>query len=73
MATARVADSRPDTMTIDEVAKGLGIHRMTAYELARQQALPVPVIRAGRRLFVSRKAYEAVMSERHAAKPEAAA
>ena len=58
--------TEPDTMTIDEIAERMQIHRTTAYELARQDALPAPVIRAGRRLFVSRRAYEAVMAARHA-------
>jgi len=66
-------DRQADTMTIDELAAGMRIHRTTAFELARQNRLPVPVIRAGRRLFVSRRAYEALMTERHSpTSPEAA-
>lgn len=50
------------TMTIPEVAKALGISRNLAYELARRDALPVPVIKLGRRMVLSRKAIEALLS-----------
>ena len=43
------------TMTIPEVAGALGISRGLAYELAKRGELPVPVIRCGRRLLVSRE------------------
>ena len=57
--------SERDTLTIEELAARLGINRSTAYERARHDELPVPVIRVGRRYLVSRKAYEAVMSAQH--------
>ena len=49
-------DSTPSrrTATIEEVAATFGIARSTAYELAKRDALPVPVIRLGRRMVVSR-------------------
>jgi len=50
------------TMTIPEVAKALGISRGLAYDLARRDKLPVPVIRLGRRMVLSRKAVEALLS-----------
>ncbi len=37
------------TMTIPEVAKALGISRGLAYDLAKRDVLPVPVIRIGSR------------------------
>lgn len=42
------------TLTIPEVADRLGISKNSAYELARQDQLPVPVIRLGRRIVVAR-------------------
>jgi predicted DNA-binding transcriptional regulator AlpA len=49
------------TLNIEDVARLLGINRSTAYELARRDALPVPVIRLGRRMVVSRRAMEALL------------
>ncbi|MDP9363438.1 MAG: helix-turn-helix domain-containing protein [Chloroflexota bacterium] len=50
------------TATIEEVAAALGIARSTAYDLAKRNALPVPVIRLGRRLVVSQAALERVLA-----------
>ncbi|MCK4788852.1 MAG: helix-turn-helix domain-containing protein [Desulfobacteraceae bacterium] len=51
------------TMTIPEVAKALGISRGTAYSLARQGQLPIPVIKLGpKRMVVSRHALERLLS-----------
>ena len=50
------------TMTIPEVARVLGISRGLAYDLANRDALPVPVIKLGRRMVLSRKAVEALLS-----------
>lgn len=61
-----------DTLTIEELAARLGINRSTAYERARRNDLPIPVIRVGRRYLVSRKAYETMMSAQHEPKPGAA-
>jgi excisionase family DNA binding protein len=50
------------TMTIPEVAKMLGISRGLAYDLARRNELPIPVIKIGdRRMVLSRKAVEALL------------
>jgi excisionase family DNA binding protein len=51
------------TIEIPEVATMLGIPRSTAYDLARRDALPVPVLRLGRRVMVSRAALEAVLAQ----------
>ena len=59
------------TLTIPEVAAALGLARSTAYELAAADRLPVPTIRAGRRLLVSRAALERVL-DGGAAHPPAA-
>jgi len=52
----------PATVTIPEFARRFGIARSTAYALAQREALPVPVIRMGRRLVVSRKLLERVLA-----------
>ena len=49
------------TITIPEVARILGISRGLAYELAKRDELPVPVIKLGRRMVLSRKAVEALL------------
>ena len=46
------------TLNIDDVAPLLGINRSTAYELIRRKEFPLPVIRLGRRMVVSRQAVE---------------
>ena len=46
MATA-VQEVLRETVNIETVGKMLGISRPVAYELARKDALPVPVIRLG--------------------------
>ncbi|MFC1933457.1 helix-turn-helix domain-containing protein [Chloroflexota bacterium] len=48
-------------MGIPEFARTLGISRGLAYDLARRDELPVPLIKCGRRLIVSRKAVEALL------------
>src|SRR5689334_5357213 len=50
------------TMTIGEVAAFFGLARSTAYDLAQSDRLPVPVIRAGKRVFVSRTLVERVVA-----------
>ena len=50
------------TMTIEEVAAVFGLARSTAYDLAKEDRLPVPVIRAGRRVLVSRALVERVLA-----------
>ena len=51
------------TVSIETTARELGMSRGLAYELARRDALPVPVIRLGeRRMVVSRAALDAVLT-----------
>ena len=52
---------RTATLTIEEVAARLGIAR-TAFALAKRNALPVPVIRLGRRLVVSRELVDRLLA-----------
>jgi predicted DNA-binding transcriptional regulator AlpA len=50
------------TMTIPEFAAVCSISRGLAYDLARRNALPVPVIKLGKRMVLSRKAVEGLLS-----------
>jgi len=43
----------------------LGISRTAFYQAAKRDALPVPVIRVGRRLLFSRRLVEALLNRRH--------
>lgn len=52
-------------MTISELAQALGISRPVAYSLAKNDELPVPVIRLGRRMVVSRAAVDALLGVEH--------
>jgi predicted site-specific integrase-resolvase len=46
----------PDVLHIEDVAAILRVSRTSAYDYARAGQLPAPVIRCGRRLFVSKAA-----------------
>ncbi len=59
---AMVTEGERLTLSIPEAAKVLGISRGLAYDLARRDKLPVPVIKLGRRLVLSRRAVEALLS-----------
>lgn len=50
------------TMTIEEFAAVFGFARSTAYALAKLDELPVPIIRAGKRVLVSRALVERVLA-----------
>ena len=41
------------TLSVPEAGKALGISRQTAYELARRDEFPLPVLRVGKKLRVS--------------------
>ena len=51
------------TLTIPELAVVLGTSRNLAYALARDNRLPVPVLRLGRRLVVPRAAVKKLLHE----------
>lgn len=53
------------TMDLPELGKVLGIARGTVYELASRQALPIQVLRLGRRLVVSRAEVEELLNGRN--------
>lgn len=60
-------DAFPERQTVDieRCARLLGINRSTAYDLARRDRLPVPVIRLGRRMVVSRRALRQLLDHHH--------
>ncbi len=55
-------DTERQTVNMPTAFKMLGISRPVGYELARRNALPVPVIRMGNRMVVSKRALEAVLN-----------
>ena len=63
---ARVSHERL-TLNIEDVARILGINRSTAYELARRNEFPVSIIHPGRRMVVSRRAVDDLLSNQLAA------
>ncbi len=66
----RTNEENRATLTIEEAAERLGISRTLAYELASRGHLPVPVLRLGRRIVVSRLALERVLGAATAAPVE---
>ncbi len=52
-----------ETHTLQEACKRIGIGKTLGYELARAGAFPVPVIKAGRRLLVSRAALDRLLAD----------
>jgi hypothetical protein len=46
------------TYTIEEVGQLLGLSRNRAFVAARENRLPVPVIRVGKRMFVSQAIFD---------------
>jgi len=45
-------------MSITELAERLGVSPSTVYELAKCNELPIPSLKIGDRVMVSRRAYE---------------
>lgn len=60
--TTAAQDIERMTVNIESAARMLGISRAVAYELARRDQVPVPVIRLGRRMVVSKRALEDVLN-----------
>jgi predicted DNA-binding transcriptional regulator AlpA len=61
--TPGINQGQRGTFTIPELAALLGLSRNAAYQLAARDELPVSVIRAGRRLFVSRASVESLLGK----------
>lgn len=62
--SAIIAKPDRETVNIETVGKMLGISRAKAYDLARRDELPVPVIRLGHRMVISKRAIEALLDSR---------
>ena len=61
---SKVKNRQRMTMTIPEFAEATGCSKNLAYSLARQDKLPVQVIKLGSKLMVvSRKAVERLLSD----------
>ena len=58
------------TLNLPELAKKLGISRGSCYSLAQQGKLPVPIIKLGRRMVVSKKSVEEILSGRQGEKAD---
>jgi hypothetical protein len=50
-----------ETCSVEVAAARLGLSRGKAYELARRDALPVPVLRFGRKLAIPTRALDRVL------------
>ena len=63
VAPAAVSATLPpsETVSVEVAAARLGLSRGKAYELARQNALPVPVLRFGRKLAIPARALDRVL------------
>ncbi len=60
------------TMNLDALAKVLGISRARAYQLAKSDQLPVPIIKIGHRTVVSVRAVDALLDRTRDERPTAA-
>lgn len=60
----KVREVSRETLNIETAGRMLGISRPVANELARRDQLPVPVIRLGRLMVVSKRALDAVLNAR---------
>lgn len=52
------------TMGVEEFAQVVGISKNSAYAAAKDDRLPVPVIRIGRRMLISRAAVQELLAAR---------
>ena len=62
-APAAVSVTLPpsETVSVEVAAARLGLSRGKAYELARQNALPVPVLRFGRKMAIPARALDRLL------------
>ena len=54
----------PDVLHMKDVAELLGVSLTSTYEYARRGELPCPIIKCGRRYFVSKAAFEEALRPR---------
>jgi predicted DNA-binding transcriptional regulator AlpA len=69
---AEVRDVERETLNLPSAFKVLGISRPVGYELARRDKLPVPVIRLGHRMVVSKRALNALLDAQKSIEDDAA-
>jgi excisionase family DNA binding protein len=60
-AAAPVTLPPSETVSVEVAAARLGLSRGKAYELARQNALPVPVLRFGRKMAIPARALDQLL------------
>ena len=58
MTAEFIPDSGPDWLPLPVVAEQLGIHRVTAWRMAREGRFPLPTLKVGRKTVVSKAVYE---------------
>lgn len=61
------------TIGIEDFARLIGISKNSAYAAAKDDRLPVPVIRIGRRMLISRSAVDELLAGRRSVGGEALA
>jgi hypothetical protein len=61
MAPGSTGHPPSETCSVEVAAARLGLSRGKAYELARQDALPVPVLRLGRKLAIPTRALDRLL------------
>lgn len=68
----KVTEIDRQTINMEAAGRILGISRPTMYELARRGELPVPVIKIGNRMVISKRAIEDLLNERKSNEDDAA-
>ncbi len=63
MAEQIITDTDPDVYSIDQVADRMGIAHSTALDHIRRGIFPFPVLQLGKRMVVSRAAYERILQQ----------
>ena len=63
--TCRDHQTAADFGPIQELFQRIGLGATAGYDLARRDALPVPVIRVGRQLYYSRRAFDDLLNRQH--------
>lgn len=58
MAQTEPTEQRRDLLTLDELIRLTGWGRTFVYDGAKRDALPIPTLKAGKRYYFSRAAFE---------------
>ena len=70
---AKLIKIRAETVSLQEAAAILGTSPRHAYQLHRDRRFPVPTIRVGRRIVVSRRALQDLLDGSSVSRPTEAA